>query len=324
MNSVRNVAPAKSSVSNATIAFPNLQSRPGAPAPSSIPRADRSSRKDKTLVEILDRIKGLEAKIDSLNLRNTFDSPTTVHGHLPPGPNTVSDASISSSRPNLPETAYSLHEASSTSSGGEEHFKYVCSVHQMLAWPAIRQLLAAAQQKMPTFDLAAVEREKPAGLLQLHSPASRGLPTRTPYQPMGPGPTATGPAPAALPITMSDLNWDTMQRLSKAYFDSFNLLCPVLDRHSFLSSTLPSVFREGFRQDMASTIAFLVFALGEVALAGSSGPPVHASNGRPSGVKGGSKDAPPGLDFFNEARKRIGFNLTDCSIENIQLYFLAR
>lgn len=141
---------------------------------------------------------------------------------------------------------------------------------------------------------------------------------------MGPGLTAGGSALTALPITMSDLNWDTMQRLSKAYFDSFNLLCPVLDRHSFLSSTLPSVFSEGFSQDMASTIAFLVFALGEVALTGSSGPPVHANNGRPSGVKGGSKDIPPGLDFFNEARKRMGFNLTDCSIENVQIFLLAR
>jgi len=141
---------------------------------------------------------------------------------------------------------------------------------------------------------------------------------------MGSGPTANGPTLAALPITMSDLNWDSMQRLSKAYFDSFNLLCPVLDRHSFLSSTLPSVFSEGFSQDMASTIAFLVFALGEVALAGTSGPPIHVNNGRPSGVKGGSKGVPPGLDFFNEARKRMGFNLTDCNIENIQMYFLAR
>ena len=227
------------------------------------------------------------------------------------------------SEPSLAGPSY-LHEVSSTSSGTDEQFKYVCSVHQMLAWPAVRQLLAAAQQKMPTFDVAAVERERPAGLLQLRSPASRSLPTHTPYRSMGPSPAARGPALASLPVTLSDLSWETMQRLSKAYFDSFNLLCPVLDRHSFLSTTLPSVFSEGFSQDMASTIAFLVFALGEVALAGSSGPSIHASNGRPSGVKGGSKDIPPGLDLFNEARKRMGFNLTDCSIENVQIFALAR
>ncbi|KAK0751659.1 hypothetical protein B0T18DRAFT_457602 [Schizothecium vesticola] len=286
-------------------------------------RIPQPTKKDKTLLEILDRIKGLEAKVDSLNLRNTFASPTAVHGHLPPGPTTGSDAPMSLSGHPLSGTAYSLHDASSTTSGTDEHFKYVCSVHQMLAWPAIRQVLAAAQQKLPTIDLGAVEREKPAGLFQLGSTASRSLPTHTPYRVMGPGPTANGPTPTFLPITMSDLNWDSMQRLSKAYFDSFNLLCPVLDRHFFLSSTLPSVFSEGFSQDMASTIAFLVFALGEVALAGSSGPPIHVSNRRPSGVKGGSKDIPPGLDFFNEARKRMGFNLTDCSIENVQIFFLA-
>jgi hypothetical protein len=115
-----------------------------------------------------------------------------------------------------------------------------------------------------------------------------------------------------------------MQRLSEAYFDSYNLLCPLLDRQHFMANTMPSVMSEGFGQGMAATIAYLVFALGEVAIAGSDGPPVHNHNGRPSGVRGGTISDPPGLDLFNEARKRMGFNLTDCSLENVQMFALAR
>ena len=125
-------------------------------------------------------------------------------------------------------------------------------------------------------------------------------------------------------ITTSTLNWDTMQRLSRAYFDSINLSYPILNRQSFMSETLPALFNNGFDLSMASTIAFLVFALGEVALAGSDGPPVHVYNGRTSGIKGGSKKRPPGLDLFNEARRRMGFNLTESSLENVQVFALAR
>lgn len=48
MSSVQNVALAKSSVSNATIAFPNLQSRPSPPAPSSYPRRELTGHLGKT------------------------------------------------------------------------------------------------------------------------------------------------------------------------------------------------------------------------------------------------------------------------------------
>lgn len=34
-------------------------------------------------------------------------------------------------------------------------------------------------------------------------------------------------------------------------------------------------------------------------------------------------ERPPGLLFFNEARKRMGFNLTECSLENVQIFALA-
>lgn len=132
------------------------------------------------------------------------------------------------------------------------------------------------------------------------------------------------PVMGQTPITTSTLNWDTMQRLGKAYFDTINLSYPILNRQSFMSETLPALFNNRFNQSMSSTIAFLVFALGEVALAAFDGSPVHVYHGRASGIKGGTKERPPGLALFNEARRRMGFNLTECSLENAQIFALAR
>lgn len=91
-----------------------------------------------------------------------------------------------------------------------------------------------------------------------------------------------------------------------------------------MSETLPAVFNNGLTDSMESTVAMLVFALGEVAIAGADGPPIHVYNGRQSGVKGGTKERPPGLELFNEARRRISFHLTERSLENVQIFALAR
>ncbi|KAK0632583.1 hypothetical protein B0T14DRAFT_418504 [Immersiella caudata] len=294
-------------------------------------REPQPTKKDKTLVEILDRIKSLEEKIDSLGSGGAFSSPAVLHTQLlastlaqDTGPTTAA----LNTGPVHPSN-FHVHDASSASvsSGSDDHYKYVSSVHHMLAWPAVQQLFASVQPKIRSFDLSSVERERPTGILRLHSPPSHSLPTTTRFTTSRPasGIGARGPGVTAIPTTttISGLTWDTMQRLSKAYFNSFHLLSPILDRHTFLSSTMPSVFNEGFSQDMASTIAFLVFALGEIALASTDGLPIHANNGRPSGVKGGSPEHPPGLDFFNEARRRMGFNLTECSLENVQIFALA-
>jgi hypothetical protein len=168
----------------------------------------------------------------------------------------------------------------------------------MLGWPTIQQLLKTVQPNVPTLDLSLVEQTRPTIMLSLRKSANQGLRADT-------------------DCPISSMNWDTMQRLSTAYFETFNLFHPVLDRRSFMSETMPSVFRDGFSQSTASTVTLLVLALGETALSASDGLPVHSQNGRLSGVKGGSKDRPPGLDFFNEAKRRMG-------IENAQMFILAR
>lgn len=289
--------------------------------------ANTRGRKDKTLVEILDRIKHLEEKIDNLNLRPSVPLPSPnypLQANSLSSPLPSSHGGLGSSVPSGP--AFQFPETTNTPTPGNGHYQYVSSVHQMLKWPAIQQLFASIQPKLPNIDLSTLEREGPASMVALRRSTIQSLPTD--IQPTGRRASSIGmhdPATAAqLTISISDLNWETMQRLSKAYFDTINLLCPILDRHSFMSDTLPVIFNSGFSHNMASTIALLVFALGEVALAGSEGPPIHVYNGRASGIRGGTRDRPPGLELFNEARRRMGFNLTECSLENVQFFELAR
>lgn len=210
-------------------------------------------------------------------------------------------------------------------SGPDHHYQYVSCVHEMLKWPAMQQLFATVQPKIPNINLTALGRDGPARMLAVRRETSQHLPTDTPTPVgRGSGMDIHNPVTGQVPITTLGLTWDTMQSLSKAYFDTINLSYPLLNRQSFMSETLHLLFNNGFDQSMASTVAFLVFALGEVALAASDGLPVHVYSGRASGVKGGSKERPPGLELFNEARRRMGFNLTECSLENVQIFALAR
>jgi hypothetical protein len=96
-----------------------------------------------------------------------------------------------------------------------------------------------------------------------------------------------------------------------------------MDRQTFLLQTLTRVHFEGFDGDTDSVIALLIFALGELAIEGTLGHPIEVYKGRPSGIKGGTATNPPGLVYFNEARKRMGFLITHCSLETVQIFSLA-
>ncbi|KAI0172277.1 hypothetical protein GGR52DRAFT_462053 [Hypoxylon sp. FL1284] len=196
----------------------------------------------------------------------------------------------------------------------------------MLSWPFIQQML---ETKNPSADLPRLERDGAAMLLGLQG-QTVSLPTNL-YDSVD-----LGSEGASIPLQVPsagqvegmqagglNTNWDTMQRLSKSYFDTFNLIHPIMDRQVFQAEVLPAVANNGFDESSSSTLACLVFALGDVAMSSIQGAPISTYKGRPSGVRGGTLERPPGLLFFNEARKRMGFNLTECSLENVQIFALA-
>ncbi|OAA64344.1 hypothetical protein SPI_02991 [Niveomyces insectorum RCEF 264] len=320
--------------------------------------------KDKTLGEILERLKSLENKIDVLGLRSTL-GPTLFTAAIDAS-NTTPDLPRAGSSVLISEPPVAHIDAASWRVQAHTHYRHSPAVYQMLGWPVVQQLLEPLKQRLPELASLAVEHEALNVVLHQHHPESRlphdtfvSMPTAatmaettttattaaaattpTARAPSSAMQTTAGSASATAGFTSpraaefhpsaamhidaaSSVSWDTIYRLSSAYFDTFNLIYPIVDRQSFLTTTLASVFDGAWDNSASTTVAFLVLGLGEVAMAGAQGAPFHIYNGRPSGIRGGTTDHPPGLAFFNEARQRMGFVLSDCSLENVQVYALA-
>jgi hypothetical protein len=113
------------------------------------------------------------------------------------------------------------------------------------------------------------------------------------------------------------------EELCNAYFDNFNVLAPILDKDRFVKDIMnPALGNRCQGQDAGTTLTWLVLALGEVAIQGVFGEPLSSNKDTPSGLRGGTADKPPGYEYFNEARKRLGFIFTQISIEVVQINLL--
>jgi hypothetical protein len=268
----------------------------------------------------VDTLKRLEGKIDQAlplnNLTRGFKSPK-------------SSLSSQSSFESEGMTGKSYNNGSNAGShtslgflSADQPYRHASAAHKMLTWPAIKQLLSQSMGKN-IGDTMGLEREGSAFIVRLHK-GSPNLPLDElvldqPFVGMHSQATrTTGGSCVAFP----GLDYSTMLQLSTAYFDTFNGVYPFMDQQIFLQDTMARVWFEGFNGDTDSVIALLVFALGQLAIddqRGSSGPSV---NKRSSAIEGTSL-VPSSLGLFNEARKRLGFVLTKCDLENVQIFSLA-
>ncbi|ATZ46138.1 hypothetical protein BCIN_01g07910 [Botrytis cinerea B05.10] len=281
------------------------------------------TKKDKTMVEILDRVKNIEVMLEQ------FPQIATGIAELKQSQTPLTHSSLNNPLSFKAEG----HTFATTSSHpnetitGRMHtntiYPHYTASHKILLWPAIQQLLLKAapssnvngkflergpvfmvrtQASRPPLSLDVDLQERPfVGMQSLASRVVGG--SRTTF-------------PGLIP--------EAMHQLAVSYFDTFNFLYPFMDRQTFFSETLAKVMSEGFDGDMESVIALLIFALGEVALEGSCGSPVDIYQARPSGIRGGSGlSKPPGVSFFNEAMKKIGSVLTECNLENVQMFCLT-
>ncbi|KAK7426143.1 hypothetical protein QQZ08_007309 [Neonectria magnoliae] len=285
-------------------------------------REPQPTKKDRTLVEILDRIKNVESKIDNLSYKSNT-SNSSAFG------TSQSTSVFPASTPLLVEAdgqdGLRTSSAAPGSPTAAPHggYHYDSSVSKMLEWPIIRQIFDSLEQKPQSpqreFDLSML----PEGIRD----SSTSLPTDG-IQPIDMSSNSTMQVPLQFPgssnlnINVPTIEWDTIQRLTKGYFDLFNFLYPLMDRQWFDSNILSPIINTGFQEGTNSTVALLVFALGEVALTASEAPTAVYKQ-RSSGIKGGTVDRPPGITYFNEARKHMGFALTEVSLENVQMFALA-
>lgn len=132
------------------------------------------------------------------------------------------------------------------------------------------------------------------------------------------------PSHSRLPANITDSNpllditYSNTMRYAKTYFDTFNYIHPLLDRTIFFQETLPAAMgmvSTATHQidDEALLITLLVLALGELALYMITGDRTSADHYLHL------FEAPPGLQYFNEVRKRLGFMQFGYSLAIVQI-----
>lgn len=269
------------------------------------------------MVHILDTLTRLENKFDNLAMTrgSTPDAST---------PEIRTSVSAASSSISLMKTA--TRETPSTRNDHPQHlhqsYQHLTVPHKIMLWPGIyihllnsgisaaSDLQFVLQEGTPWF----IKREMSKHPDPL--PSDIGLPCFTVHV----GPSEHG---RASNVAFPTLTIQQIQEYSDAYFNTFNVLYPILNRETFMNGIVARLLREGYGDgDPGSVLALVVFALGCVAIEGVFERPVSVVNGQPSGFRGGTVHQPPGLALFNEARRRLGFIVTQCTLENVQICLL--
>ncbi|KAK3065776.1 hypothetical protein LTR53_018049, partial [Teratosphaeriaceae sp. CCFEE 6253] len=274
----------------------------------------RGSRKDKTMVHILDALNRLENKFDNL----AMTSGSSPDGSTP-APSRASAGSMSAMK--APQIEAQMRNAD-YSGPVQQPYQHLTVPHKIILWPGIYiHLLNSNIPAAP--DLQFVLQEGTHWLIKRemakHPDPLRsdiGLPNFSIN--LTPAQHVQGAKVAFLTLTIQ-----LIQEYCNAYFNTFNVLYPILERETFMNGTVARLLREGYGDgDAGSVLALMGFALGKVAVEGVHQRPVSMVNGQPCGFRGGQVDEPLGLEIFNEGRRRLGFVMTECSLENVQINLL--
>ncbi|KAF9635733.1 hypothetical protein BFW01_g6628 [Lasiodiplodia theobromae] len=274
------------------------------------------------MVFMLDALQRIEAKVDQIGKAATPETgayesslyTTPPSGRLP----SIGSASMLVQDQEHPPLQQSQPQSPL---GHRPPDAQISSSHKVLLWPFIHARLAEFDVDVAE-DLQALTQEGTPWFLHhelRRHPDPLPADVRLEAEPV---PDLLAPD-AANRVRFPNLTYEEMKTYATHYFNTFNVLYLILDRQSFMDVVLPKVAGYGFGDgDYGSIISLLVFALGKVALDGTRSAPVD--NGLPfeSGVRGGTPDRPPGLDIFNEARRRYGFVANQCSVETIQIMLL--
>jgi hypothetical protein len=165
------------------------------------------------------------------------------------------------------------------------------SAHLMIDWPAVRGLLPSSTAVPDGNYLLRAEEERAP--LPMTSPRSY------------------------TEDFLAELSASKVRELSDAYFATFNLMTPVLDRGIFYRETIGSVINGQFDCDPTTCIVLLTMTLG------CWGTQAMAEAEQQHTESAHRPDTALGLAFYNEARKRFGFLECNHSMEMCQVYLLT-
>lgn len=198
------------------------------------------------------------------------------------------------------------HPSKTDSTG---HVSISFSQHGVILWPGAREVL-------------------PERLLEAHEQLGKNyvidLEMKRPPLPMYicPFPPRTGDDwLETLPLAM-------VKGLADAFFATFNPFTPIMDKNFFFAFTLGAAIESSFGYTMESCLLLNVMALGCLAVQSHQEgnyplPGTRSSGFEPPEWIGVIDEEPPGLRFFNEARRRIGFLMCDNDIQSCQFYLLS-
>ncbi|TKA51528.1 hypothetical protein B0A49_12065, partial [Cryomyces minteri] len=270
------------------------------------------------MVRILETLQRLENKFDRMSANTSSQSGQDLSSAISP-----------SSQQSSLSTSLERDQRRGTNRGADEtlpseiqkSYQHLTAAHKILLWPYIYIHLLNSGIKAAD-DLQFVLQDGTPWFIQQELSKH---PNVLPYDVRIPSLSLPGPRDSTVSprVTFPSLSYEHMHRYTNHYFNAFNVLYPILDREQFVSETLPTVTKTGFGDgDYPSVIALLVFALGKAAELGTYGEPINVENGIASGIRGGSLENPPGIEIFNEARRRLGFVMSQCNLENVQINLL--
>jgi hypothetical protein len=121
------------------------------------------------------------------------------------------------------------------------------------------------------------------------------------------------------------LSVSSLRELCDAYFATFNLANPVLDRKFFFHHTLVKAIHKDFDYDLESCLVFTVMALGCWGIRALQEAGITNSSGKETTkpLTAFIESDVPGLYFFNEARRRYGLVANDNGMQSCQYHLLT-
>lgn len=183
------------------------------------------------------------------------------------------------------------------------------SQHGVILWPGARRIL-------PEQLLSAYEHLGKNYVIELES-TRPALPMFTTPFPLHSGEHWL----EVLPLAM-------IKGLADAFFAVFNPFTPIMDKTFFFTFTLGAAIESGFGYTMESCLVLNVLALGCLGvLAYQEGnyplPGTQSHRFEPPEWMNVVYEEQPGLRFFNEARRRIGFLMCNNDIQSCQFFLLS-
>jgi hypothetical protein len=272
------------------------------------------------MVHILDTLTRLENKFDTLTLSN----PNS------PAPDLALSRQLGKVSSDQSPSGSSGPKGSNTDADGpsefprelQQSYQHLTVPHKIILWPSIYIHLINSGIQAAS-DLQYVLQEgTPWFIRQEMAKHPHSLPCDVSLSSFSLNQNAAAQG-YSTSVAFPNLTIQQIRDQSDAYFNTFNVLFPLLNRDTFMNDTVAPLLRDGYKDgDVNAVLALLVFALGQVAIEGVFERPISLIDGQPSGFRGGTVDRPPGLAIFNEARRRLGFIISHTSLEMVQVQLL--